>query len=477
MADHIMGTSPPAVQRTCAGCGQNEDERIRRNPLAEQISSISTAGNPQRKCAKCAEEEEQVLQTKATGNSRGITSPALVTNIQENKGKGQPLDKDTRSFMQPRFGADFGNVRIHSDHSAAVMSQHINAKAFTVGNDIFFNKGQYNPDGDIGKRLLAHELTHVIQQSFTSPKVQRMTIGTGTPPAFWVRQYNARVAPADELDRVNNAIGQVREVATHPDAYSSCHDFYEKNCPGGTASSLQDTFNQAVLWKADRKGALAFADAPGTNIAYTQSGYRSGARPLANTLIHEMMHNCGISGDKFHHLADAAGQYCIGNANQFSIAAGPAFNANVPYILYSYRRFLTGIGNGQLELRAGLDLNLAATAILADTTSTGEIGGGLIGLRGRSNLWGAERFGGLTGNLETGLGIGRFKVRDAETDTTHPEFGAGYIVQAGLGAEFYIPIGATALPLSIEATYRLVVPLNEPAEAMHGILGSVGLHF
>jgi hypothetical protein len=93
-----------------------------------------------------------------------------------------------------------------------------------------------------------------------------------------------------------------------------------------------------------------------------------------------------------------------------------------------------------------------------------------------SFVWG-ERFGGFTVCLEPGIGIGRFRARDAETDSSHPELGAGFIVQAGLGAEFYIPIGVDALPLSLEATYRLVVPLNQPAESIHGVLGTLGFRY
>jgi hypothetical protein len=69
--------------------------------------------------------------------------------------------------MESRFGSDFSSVKIHSDDSAAQISRELNAQAFTVGNDIYFNSGKYSPDSEHGKHLLAHELTHVVQQSFT----------------------------------------------------------------------------------------------------------------------------------------------------------------------------------------------------------------------------------------------------------------------------------------------------------------------
>jgi hypothetical protein len=67
--------------------------------------------------------------------------------------------------MEPRFGTDFSAVRVHTDSNAQSLARSVNAQAFTVGNDVVFGAGQYAPESDSGKRLLAHELTHVIQQS------------------------------------------------------------------------------------------------------------------------------------------------------------------------------------------------------------------------------------------------------------------------------------------------------------------------
>jgi len=78
---------------------------------------------------------------------------------------GQPLDADTRAFMEPRFGHDFSRVRVHADSRAAESARTVDALAYTVGSDIVFGTGRYAPDEDEGKRLLAHELTHTIQQS------------------------------------------------------------------------------------------------------------------------------------------------------------------------------------------------------------------------------------------------------------------------------------------------------------------------
>ena len=89
---------------------------------------------------------------------------------------GQPLDAATRSFFEPRFGHDFGQVRIHTDTKAAESARTVNALAYTSGSDVVFATGQYDPVTATGKRLLAHELTHVIQQESTGslfPATQR----------------------------------------------------------------------------------------------------------------------------------------------------------------------------------------------------------------------------------------------------------------------------------------------------------------
>jgi hypothetical protein len=81
---------------------------------------------------------------------------------------GEPLDASTRSFMEPRFGHDFSNVRVHTDARAAQTADALNAQAYTVGNHVVFGNGNYLPGTNTGQQLLAHELTHVVQQS-TSP--------------------------------------------------------------------------------------------------------------------------------------------------------------------------------------------------------------------------------------------------------------------------------------------------------------------
>jgi len=105
--------------------------------------------------------EEGKLQRKenSSGNSGGATGYISSMN-----GKGAPLSPALNSFFSNRMGQDFSQVAIHTGGAAAESAMAINAKAYTIGNNIVFNQGQYQPDTHEGKKLLAHELTHVIQQ-------------------------------------------------------------------------------------------------------------------------------------------------------------------------------------------------------------------------------------------------------------------------------------------------------------------------
>jgi hypothetical protein len=81
---------------------------------------------------------------------------------------GQPLDSATRSFMEPHFGHDFSQVRVHTDSRAAESARAVNVVAYTVGRDVVFGAGRYSPMTTAGQRLLAHELTHFVQQCGTA---------------------------------------------------------------------------------------------------------------------------------------------------------------------------------------------------------------------------------------------------------------------------------------------------------------------
>jgi Domain of unknown function (DUF4157) len=126
-----------------------------------------------RKCAACEEDsEEQQLQTKSgTAGVRSDAAPQLVHEVL--RSPGQPIDSASRTFFEPRFGKDFSQVRVHTDERAAESARSVGARAYTVGQQVVFGHGLYAPHTADGQRLLAHELTHTLQQRGHSGSLQR----------------------------------------------------------------------------------------------------------------------------------------------------------------------------------------------------------------------------------------------------------------------------------------------------------------
>lgn len=116
---------------------------------------------------------QDALQRKAGAEPDSAGAAAHDSYVRE-LGPGRPLDAETRAFMEPRFGRDFGHVRVHADERAAASARAVNARAYTVGRDIVFGAGQYAPGAAAGRQLLAHELTHTVQQAAgAAPAIQR----------------------------------------------------------------------------------------------------------------------------------------------------------------------------------------------------------------------------------------------------------------------------------------------------------------
>lgn len=113
-------------------------------------------------CEECRKKREGTLQRAAVNASPTNGVPPIVHDVL--RSPGQSLDRGTRTFMESRFGHDFSGVRVHTDGHAAESAQSVNALAYTVGQNVVFGAGQYSPGTIAGKRLLAHELTHVVQQ-------------------------------------------------------------------------------------------------------------------------------------------------------------------------------------------------------------------------------------------------------------------------------------------------------------------------
>jgi len=158
----------PAIQAKLSVSQPGDAHEREADRVADAVTRMTaTEAVVQRMCTDCEEEQKHQaipqVQKKAQTVDTPVT-PTVATNIQNLRGSGRPLSAETRDFFEPRFGANFGNVRVHTGAQAEEAAESIGARAFTVGNDISFGRDQYSPSSDKGRHLLAHELMHTVQQ-------------------------------------------------------------------------------------------------------------------------------------------------------------------------------------------------------------------------------------------------------------------------------------------------------------------------
>lgn len=148
---------------------------------------------------------QRVVGLSRKDEEDGQASVDVERAIQGARGGGQALDSGVRAQMEPAFGADFSGVRVHADAQADDLNRSLSARAFTTGQDVFFKQGAYNPGSSGGQELLAHELTHVVQQNGDEVRA-KLTVG----------------APGDryeqEADQVARAIAQKERDPAQADA-------------------------------------------------------------------------------------------------------------------------------------------------------------------------------------------------------------------------------------------------------------------
>lgn len=189
VADQVVNQTPaqaPALQKKCAAC--EHEEKAQMKPLIQKMEEEElqtklfpnimsmTERNVQKK------EEDEEIQPKTEGSRQdNHASQQVESTVNATRGQGALMAKSVQSEMESGIGADFSGVRIHTDSKAINMSKELGARAFTTGKDIYFNSGQYQPETKPGKQLLAHELTHVVQQS----------------PNLQMKRSMARITPTD----------------------------------------------------------------------------------------------------------------------------------------------------------------------------------------------------------------------------------------------------------------------------------------
>ena len=172
---------------------REEEEIVQGQEEEEEEELLQARGEQEQVKGQEEEEEEELLQAKSRSGQQNKTStpfgngakPAgeaapdssFETRLKSAPEQGEKIDPSTRTQMEQGFGADFDKVHIHTGSRAVQMNKELGAAAFTHGKDIYFNEGNYNPSSREGKHLLAHELTHTIQQTGMAPLQVQMTVG------------------------------------------------------------------------------------------------------------------------------------------------------------------------------------------------------------------------------------------------------------------------------------------------------------
>ena len=201
VADRVVTQgAAPKIQRMYSACVEAADRKqeLRRQPIEEeeQEEVFQTKANPelqrrpiedeeeeiavqakadsqlQRQTPEeenLEEEEEEPVQLKGNSNHAGFNRAGLEKRLRSSQDSGHPLPSSTLQEMNSAFGHDFGGVRIHTSTQAVQLNRDLSAQAFTHGSNVYFNQGKFAPDSNQGKLLLAHELTHVVQQGFAGP--------------------------------------------------------------------------------------------------------------------------------------------------------------------------------------------------------------------------------------------------------------------------------------------------------------------
>jgi hypothetical protein len=207
-------------------------EQVLRMPRPQLKQSTPAADGEQREVLSSKHADTPKIARLERGSDRPPElSPETATQIRSLDGKGHSLPESTRSFFEPRFGYDFSRVRIHASASAAAMAESLGAHAFTTGRHIVFGSSEYGPETAAGRRLLAHELTHVVQQNPTTSNIAQTHVG-GEPPAIQMKTncwpFNGKIGSNAYPGRIEICIEGV--ISTR---YAGWTSF-----PGGVGTTL-----------------------------------------------------------------------------------------------------------------------------------------------------------------------------------------------------------------------------------------------
>jgi outer membrane protein OmpA-like peptidoglycan-associated protein len=188
-APHLTRLSFGTLQRKCA-CGGS--------------------GSSRGECGEC-KKKQKTLQRRSASQAEPETVPPIVYDVL--RSPGQPLDGATRAFMEPRFGHDFSKIRVHTDSRAAESARAVNAFAYSVGSDVVFGAGRHEPATPAGRELLAHELTHVVQQRATSESSSLRVGSVSDPCEREAERVAAGAVSGGALSSVQQGSGLIQRLA------------------------------------------------------------------------------------------------------------------------------------------------------------------------------------------------------------------------------------------------------------------------
>ncbi|MCC5905121.1 MAG: DUF4157 domain-containing protein [Balneolaceae bacterium] len=309
VADQVMKMPDPAIQKF------DEDEEI----MMKREPGI------QMKCDACEHEEQlqrkPMVQLKAD-NSHAASSE-LSQKIHSKKGSGHTLANNTKQEMEAKIGADFSKVRVHTGSNAIQLNRELGARAFTYGNQIFFNSGEYNPSTSKGKHLLAHELTHVIQQSESEYKMVQRSVNPAICEVLNFEQDHGTWATIREFNALSGTIpGRGIEVLRSNGAQFDLNwaldVSYVAGMTGGTCSEIVGTvFGRPGVLMCGGTGYITggmsyyFARLIGAVV----EGYEHGIGVGWNYLTHATLDEANVNGAEVGMLVGASG--ARGNATPF----------------------------------------------------------------------------------------------------------------------------------------------------------------
>lgn len=222
--------------------GASRSNVLRRAAITPMHSNILQRCSNGVECADCRAKrlEHESLQRAAVDASSVNGVPPIVHDVLNSS--GQPLDAGAKAFMEPRFGHDFTGVRVHTDARAAESARSVNALAYTVGRNVVFGMGQYAPGTGEGKRLLAHELTHVVQQGNKATALNTKLIVSATNDTS-EQEADATADRVMRKEQVGTIVGlgstQIQRVPCLPDAICKVPTPLHPDAPASIAGSAE----------------------------------------------------------------------------------------------------------------------------------------------------------------------------------------------------------------------------------------------